>query len=491
MRSIVADSNMEILLRERSISINKQDGKGFAKFIRNTRKEIISASGKKGLSTRELAERVGIDYEMFRKILNMNKATKKRDCIIAICAALKLDSEETDKALELYQYMPRLDAENPRDDFLIGILEEQFTNYLTIHEINQRLIRNGFPELDIIDRRSSTKPVSERESAPYKLLEKRVRIYSDDLILGSQYDSLEAEYSIKRYRCAAEMWLDDIKEKKIYHLTAFHSNTYLMEAHGNGLFDVKAYKEIEDAGVFKDYYHELKAMVKHELKKMYAIMNDTRNYQTRLSAGIKNDSLYVYAETFNYVIPEINEYYLFEYNNGEAVLSVLHSSEFMRCHLDPKEYALIYGNSRNTPIAQYRSIEEIISNDNSDVHTSRYLLISRSRYFENLKRQADSLISDIKTQKRHIRNLDLLYNDNKDRVCEFFGVEREFQCTMDSEYGDIMLAGKRSAEFLFADCGTVQITLEDLYKAFELGFSNINEICRIKKKLGAIEKILE
>lgn len=100
MRSIAADSNMEILLRERRISSNKQDSKEFAKFIREKRKEIIGSSGKKGLPTRELAERVGIDYEMFRKILNMNKATKKRDCIIAICAALLLDSEETNKALE-------------------------------------------------------------------------------------------------------------------------------------------------------------------------------------------------------------------------------------------------------------------------------------------------------------------------------------------------------------------------------------------------------
>jgi len=490
MKSIAADSNMEILLRERHISSNKQNSKEFTKFIREKRKELIGASGKKGLPTRELAERVGIDYEMFRKILNMNKATKKRDCIIAICAALKLDSEETDKALELYQYMPRLDTDNPRDDLLIDILEGQFSNYLTIPEINQWLVRDGYPELDIIDHRSSVKPVSERESAPYKLLEKRVRIFSDDLILGDQYDSLETEYSINRYRCTAEMWLDDIKEKKIYHLTANHSNTYFMEVHGNGLLDIKAYNEIEDAGAFKDYYHELKVMVKRELKRMYAIMNDTRNYQTRLSAGIQNDSFYVYAETFNYIIPELNEYYLFEYNNGETVLSVFHGSEFMRCHLDPKEYVSIYGNRRNIPIVQYRSIEEIISNKNSDVHTSRYLLRSRSRYFKSLKEQADLLISDIKTQKRHVRNLDILYNDNKDRVCEFFGVEKEFKCTIDSEYGDIMSAGVRVADFHFSDCGTVQISLGDLYKAFELGCSNINEICRIKKKFGSIEKIL-
>ena len=490
MRSITADSNMEILLRERRISCNKQDSKEFTKFIKEKRKELIGSSGKKGLPTRELAERVGIDYEMFRKILNMNKATKKRDCIIAICATLKLDSEETDKALELYQYMSRLDTENPRDDLLIDILEEQLSNYLTIPEINQRLVRNGLPELDIIDHRTSTKPVSEKDSAPFKLLEKQVRIFSNDLLLGDQYDSLETEYSVDRYHCVGEMWLDDLKEKKIYHLTVDRGNKYHMEVHGNSFFDIKSYKTVEDAGAFRVYYLELGAMVKCELKKLYTVLNDTRNYQARLGAGIQNDSLHVYAETFNYVIPELNEYYLFEYRNGEAILSVFHSSEFMKCYLGTEEYALIYGNRRNVPVAQYRSIEEILSNDDADVHISRYLLKSRSRFFEDLKKQADSLISDIKTHKRHIRNLDLIYDD-KDRVCEFFGVEKEFKCTIDGECGDIMSAGEKSAEFRFADCGTVQISLEDLYKAFELGCSNINEICRIKKKLGSIEKILE
>ena len=77
--------------------------------------------------------------------------------------------------------MPVLDPNNPRDDLLIEILEEQFSNPLTISAINQRLVRNGYPELDIIDHRPSIKPASEKNDAPYKLLKKQARTFSDDL----------------------------------------------------------------------------------------------------------------------------------------------------------------------------------------------------------------------------------------------------------------------------------------------------------------------
>lgn len=53
-----------------------------------------------------------------------------------------------------------------------------------------------------------------------------------------------------------------------------------------------------------------------------------------------------------------------------------------------------------------------------------------------------------------------------------------------------MTAGVDAVDFLFDDCGKVHITLKDLYTAFELGFTNINEICRVKKKFGSIEKII-
>lgn len=59
--------------------------------------------------------------------------------------------------------MPTLDDSNPRDDLLIEILEEQSKHPFTIAEINNRLVRNGFPELDIIDHRRSLRPASQKK----------------------------------------------------------------------------------------------------------------------------------------------------------------------------------------------------------------------------------------------------------------------------------------------------------------------------------------
>lgn len=304
----------QILIHEHSINIS-QEKKSFSQFVKDKRKLEKGTSGKKSITTRELASRLDIDYEMFRKILNMNKPTKKRDCIIAICTALRLDSAETNEALLLYEYMPTLDTDNPRDDFLIDILEEQLSNPLTIREINQRLLRNGYPELDIIDHRSTEKAASEKKDSPFKLLKKQVRTFSNDFFSGDQYDSLATQYDTLRYRCIAEMWLEDTANHKDYKLTAGTSGGYSLYAYLNGKYlgDIKSYKSLDESNIFKDYFLELESMAKREYKNMLAILNDTKNYQERISVNVLNDNLHVFVETYNYIVPELNEYYLFEY----------------------------------------------------------------------------------------------------------------------------------------------------------------------------------
>ena len=306
------NTTKDFLIQERTVEFIDEH-QSFSDFIKDKRKLELGSSGKKSMTTRELADRLDIDYEQFRKILNMNKPTKKRDCIIAICAALRLDADDTNEALVLYRYMPTLDTDNPRDDLLIDILEEQLSNPLTIDQINQRLIRNGFPELDIIDHRPSVKPASVKKNMPYKLLKKQVRTFTDELFYGNQYDSLETEYDTFRYRCVADMWLDDQKNRLVYKLTSGTSGGYYLEKHGKDVFDVKAYRDLDEAGDFKDYFLELSAMANHELKKMLATLNETKNYRERIGAGIQNDAFYIFAETFNYLVPETGEYYLLNF----------------------------------------------------------------------------------------------------------------------------------------------------------------------------------
>lgn len=483
------NATKDCLIQERTVEFTDEH-QSFSDFIKDKRKLELGSSGKKSMTTRELADRLDIDYEQFRKILNMNKPTKKRDCIIAICAALRLDSDDTNEALVLYRYMPTLDTDNPRDDLLIEILEEQLSNPLTIDQINQRLIRNGFPELDIIDHRPSVKPASGKKNMPYKLLKKQVRTFTDELFYGDQYDSLETEYDTFRYRCVADMWLDDEKNRLVYKLTSGATGGYYLEKHGKDIFDVKAYKDLAEAGDFQDYFLELSAMANHELKKMLATLNDTKNYRERIGAGIRNDAFYIFAETFNYLVPETGEYYLYEKIGSDVRLSVYKSSAFMRCYMSEQVYQHTFGKKDNELIVQYTSIDEI----EQAIKTAKYydvsLLRCRLKNFKHLSELAAALKKDIVDRRKFVRRLDYIYDD-KDRVCQFFGVDKDFQCVLDDEYGDFMAATIDHVDFRLPDDSSITITLQDLYYAFELGFSNINEICRVKKKLGSIEEIVK
>jgi hypothetical protein len=47
--------------------------------------------------------------------------------------------------------------------------------------------------------------------------------------------------------------------------------------------------------------------------------------------------------------------------------------------------------------------------------------------------------------------------------------------------------GKEVSSFQLKDGTTVEISINDLLKAFELGFNDIEEICQVKRDRGKIE----
>ena len=138
------------ITKDYAVDYEPVEKNAFAKFIREKRKEYNDDNGEE-LSTNDLGEMIGIKYEMFRKILNQEKPTKKRDCIIAICVALQLLPGEIDEALGLYQYMPALDMYNPRDGFIVAQISGD--THISVQELNNRLIQRGFPGLDVQDKR--------------------------------------------------------------------------------------------------------------------------------------------------------------------------------------------------------------------------------------------------------------------------------------------------------------------------------------------------
>lgn len=461
----------------------------FAEFIREKRKEYNEDNGEE-LSTSDLGTIIGIKYEMFRKILNQEKPTKKRDCIIAICVALQLLPGEIDEALGLYQYMPALDQYNPRD----GFITSQITGSpgITVEELNRRLIQRGFPGLDIQDKRDGKKkPVSDVTiDLPYKVLEMKVRTPIDsDYYYGDPYNSLCTKYDPYNCRCTGDMILGDVKQKKYIHLIA-DTDGYM----SSQIYKVddlpKQYKTLDDTNEFKNYFIELINAVNVEKRRLLSILDDTRNYQCRTSARLIGDHISIFTEEFNYSIPEMNEYYVLIRTNGKYRLEVFDRSAFMHFYLFPEDFKKYYGDDELVPKEEYQSIEqidELIAKENSSGDMARYRM--RKRAFSRLQPKVDELYEALKEDKVFIQNLDFIY-DNPAETLSYYRIEKDFECVYDEEYGEIYDSLKEKL-YTLPNGVEVTVTLDDIYSAFKYGYPNIEEICRIKAIYGSVHAVFK
>jgi len=476
------------ITKDYSVEFEPVTKKDFAQFIREKRKDYTEKYGKE-ISTRDLGTMIGIKYEMFRKILNQEKPTKKRDCIIAICVALKLTSGEIDEALGLYQYMPALDENNHRENFIIAQVNSK--NGITVKELNDRLLQRGFPKLDIQDKRDG-KAKSEDSvpvSFPFRVVKKQVRTPIDtDYYYGDQYNSLCTTYDPSRCRSTGDMILEDKRRKKNIHLIAttdgYRSARVIKDEPLPTPFE-----SLDETGDYKNYFIDLENAISIEKLRLLDILNDTRNYQKRTSAIFSGDSICIFTEQFNYVIPELNEYYVLTLSAGQYKLYVYDQSAFMFWYLSKESYSSYFGSNYPEPKETFESIEElealIKANKNSDESTHFRI---RRNAFRRLMRDVDDLYQKIKEGKEFIQNLDQVFGNAAEVLC-YYELEKEFECKYDEEYGEIC-DSLDSKTFFLPDGSEITITLKDIYKAFEFGLPDIETICRIKAKYGSIDAVL-
>ncbi|MGN9173971.1 hypothetical protein ACTM9N_14310 [Lachnospiraceae bacterium HCP1S3_A8] len=477
------------ITKDYSVDYEPIEKTAFAEFIREKRKEYNEDNGKE-ISTSELGTMIGIKYEMFRKILNQEKPTKKRDCIIAICVALQLLPGEIDEALGLYQYMPALDKDNPRDGFITSQIIG--SPGLTVSELNQRLIQRGFPGLDIHDKRDGKKKNSSDVTIdlPYKVIELKVCTPIDsDYYYGDQYNSLSTKYSPFNCRCTGDMLLGDPKRKKSIHLIA-STDGYMASQIYKIDDSPKSYKSLEETGDFKNYFIELINAVNIEKRRLLSILDDTKNYQCRTSARLIGDSICIFTEEYNYSIPEMNEYYLLTLSNGKYQLKVFDRSAFMHYYLSEEGFLRFYGFDNLSAKETYDSIEEIDKliekTDKCSEEIIKYRM--RKRAFIRLQPHVDELYSSLKAGTEYINNLEYIY-DNPADTLRYYHIEHDFECVYDEECGEICNSLEEKS-YTLPDGRKVTITLDDIFTAFKFDFPSIEEICRIKATYGAVDAVL-
>ena len=473
----------------------KKGKKEFAKFIREKCKDEYNGNG---ISTKELSKKVGIDYEMFRKIINGQKPTKKRDCIIAIGIVLKFMSGEINEALVEYG-MPELDENLKREEFIISQVNGAFLrgDAITLEALNIKLKKNGYPELNIHDKRDAKKEGNSMTDTiiyPYKIKESKVRTLKESIdYFIDPYMSLNTQYDPSRYQIEGEMVIYNEKENNHIYLV---SNPDKDGLEGEGYFSSeiiptgkrKKYKNINNTGEFEIYFERLNNKIEIERFRLLRMLNETKNYGDRISARLCGNSICVFAEEFNYSIPERGEYHVLSYASGKYKLSIYSKSAFMYYYMPEKKYTKYYGHKHPKPIESYTSVEQIEEKINDTATRNAICYQVYKKAFEKLKIKIDELYEKIKSQEVFIQNLNAIY-DNPMETLEFYKIEKNFNCIYD-EVGEICGCDE-TADFLHSNGNVITISRNDIYDAFKLGFESIDEIIRIKYELGDIKYVIK
>ncbi len=452
------DSKMILEVKEETFDKKEEVKKdSLSKHFKLITDELYKKFGIK-LTKKELAPKLGMTYEQFRKKINREQPTKKRDCIIAISAVLGCDTDDTNKALKYNDYMPELDEDSSRDLLIMNILDSHRRRYEDgrdeldynpdiIDEINNELAANHYLLLDIINHRNTGKE-ADKIKYPYKLVKKKTTNY---MLLINEY-FLDWKY-LNPCSVHASMEFDDNGKRIVIcassRVLLMDLGEHWFERHdGSEHFkETQLYSDIDETGEFKDSFSELIRMADEELKKSDNIYNDTKNFSKRISARIIDGNIHVFGEMYNYAYPLLNEYYFMDYCNGQYTFTVSNNSRFMKFYLPKEMYKKRYGYTKDKIISEVvfneegdKSEGECETEDkNDDIIVYGLLQVSidklRNRYFKKLKKKVDKLTEELKSGKEQIHSFAPL-KDDLYYIIEIFKAEKEFKCVWEiSDYG--------------------------------------------------------
>ena len=129
--------------------IANPDGLNFKSFILSKMKTVSGSDGRRTLTSAELSDALGLSTKVFQEILNGRRSgPDRRDLVIAICAQLALDAEDTNEALRLFPESLRpLSESDRRDRCIIDFLNAGFDSEISYDALNQQLSRRNLPVL--------------------------------------------------------------------------------------------------------------------------------------------------------------------------------------------------------------------------------------------------------------------------------------------------------------------------------------------------------
>lgn len=465
--------------------------------------EITNEKKMYNITRDDLAQRMGIGKETLKKVINQTRPTSSRDYIIAICSQLGMNSEETSEALSYYNMPPLCgtteDEKNKkyyaRDKLLIGLLNQTYIDkknrkriVKSIDEINKSLVLNNFKELEIPD-----KKIKSKISLGYYMLSEKTILNIKDSFFN-RYESLETQYNIDMYSCNTLMLVEDKKTKEQLALSYANNGKWTIYKYDKGIdySSDKTYSIQENYTLYADCFTHLKIKNDLELKKIIQQLDDTKNYRERISAKYKDDKITVFMESYNYYIPELNEYYFIEYNNGTMKYSITKKSQFMYKKMTRNEYINYFKKYDSSEIAHGYSIDELINqyhNNLPNYLVNDYITQNLRKEMSKMEDKVRSFIDKLKNRKIFIRNPNNFDDEiNSDyMICQYFEVQDKFNFKKEEDdYGDHYILIESEIKY-----NDIVINISDLYNAFELGLNTMDDVYNVKNVYGDIEALRE
>lgn len=490
----------------------------FIEYIKMKSKDKLTIDGELGIKTRELAQRVGINYEMFRKILNKTKPNQPRDCIIAICAALFLSEYETNDALFYYDYLPRLDdTPGCREYYIIQALQgnrerENDFKFLdqSVAAVNKTLRYYGFSELRLSNK------IKSKESKIVVQSDEEVDEYSITTEIRTNrfsfQDSLCDRYHPNQYRVLTQMTIT-YPENMRCQLEYDSRDNFLIKYEQDG----ECFRNIpeivnKDSELFLRFFNIINDMNLRELRSCYETAFDSRNHGLRQSAKYSKGKIELYSEKYNYIQPERNEYFYGEIIDGTFTFTIQKESRFMERYLSVDDFKKYY---------PYKKKEERDYQGLTTLEKLKRYCKARQwdsdiewcyvQEFKSMKNHLNALKNSLIDKKQFIRSYDDYFSgEDQWRIYEYYNVLHEFgvlKTEKQEEYkgydpfaeknglDDGLPIGtflgyhertwfettKNEATVKYKN-KTVNIDDSELKIAFELGIDNLEEICSLKLK---------
>ncbi len=477
---------------QRLIRQAKRDGSftNFSEYIRQ-KIERYEQKGIKKFRERELAEKIGISYEMLRKIINRRKETRKRDMIITICIALEMNQSETDIALLLYDFVP-LRETTPRDLVIINAIWDNVGISMT----NQKLEKCGYESLNVAGRKSGKKDhnsLMNQENTRYTVLNREAAAY---FAMYENGRSLSARYSPQNFDCVARMKLKENATGKELMLEWDGGAGAVFDHDPSGKYIerddclIRWRRKVEPD--LQPYFESLSHLVDMKMQDCIEQLNDTRNYGIRVTADFDGTGLTFYGEAYNYDHPEYSEYYQMELNSEKVICSVSRYSLFMERYLGAEKYEKLYGPCRSEKFSRWESIEEAASCENNSVSGDGLDFFPgentdvRTKYYHKLEEAFDEIVT--KLANRELFIFDAWEFLDIDDLIKWFDVKEEFDCRWDEEYPQYEFVPHKES-FIAPD--GIETSWKERYRALELGMHSITDICNVRAGYGSIEGILQ